>query len=359
MAASAQRIVVGSRVEVPSIGAGMVAMDNEDGTWNIEFDDGQEGDFPTGQFVLAANQSLKELRQLPDAAPTRELPSGIRVLSIPWSEPKPEGWTRFVCFSDTHGLHGSIPSEHQPEADVLLHAGDFSNTGELEQVESLSRWLQAYPAQEKVVIAGNHDTTFHEEYYMGGGGARFHDPPLDCAQAKALLQGCTYLEDTSTEVLGYKVYGSPWQPEFCDWAFSLRHGSELWQKWQEIPHDVDILLTHGPARGFCDRTSRDQRVGCPELAQAIRQRTVPVSVSGHIHDGYGWTTSVDESTLFINASTCNSSYSPTNPPIVFDAPPAEELRSRQNSQREAGGGRSPGEGGATSFPRAPPFNELV
>ena len=114
-------------------------------------------------------------------------------------------WVRFECFSDTHGLHGDIPARHIPEADVLLHAGDFSNTGELEQVESLSAWLKAYPATEKVVIAGNHDTTFHMENYLAGGGARFHDPPLDCARAKGLLQGCTYLEDASTEVFGYKV----------------------------------------------------------------------------------------------------------------------------------------------------------
>ena len=88
---------------------------------------------------------------------------------------------------------------------------------------------------------------------------------------------------------------------------------------------MDILLTHGPARGFCDTNSRDGRCGCPELTEAITQRAVPVSVSGHIHSGYGWTTNSDGSTLFINASTCNSSYSPTNPPIVFDAPPAGEL----------------------------------
>lgn len=83
-----------------------------------------------------------------------------------------------------------------------------------------------------------------------------------------------------------------------------------------------------------DRCSRGQRAGCPELTEAIMQRGVPVSVSGHIHDGYGWTTSANEGTLFINASTCNSKYSPTNPPIVFDAPPAEELHG-QRAQRAA------------------------
>ena len=70
------------------------------------------------------------------------LRTGIRIVSPPFTEPKPEGWTRFVCFSDTHGLHDSIPEEHRPAADVLLHGGDFTNTGELEQVESLGKWLK-------------------------------------------------------------------------------------------------------------------------------------------------------------------------------------------------------------------------
>lgn len=154
-----QRIVVGSRVEVRSVGAGMVAMDNEDGTWNVDLDDGQEGDFSAEELVLTADQSLDELRRPvhadADAAPYRELP-GIRVVSFPWSEPKPEGWVRFVCFSDTHGLHDNIPSEHRPEADVLLHAGDFTNTGELEQVESLSQWLQVRDDTDTTPLAAVH-----------------------------------------------------------------------------------------------------------------------------------------------------------------------------------------------------------
>ena len=32
---------------------------------------------------------------------------------------------------------------------------------------------------------------------------------------------CTYLEDSSTIVGGYTIYGSPYTPAFCDWAFNL------------------------------------------------------------------------------------------------------------------------------------------
>merc|ERR1712224_97174 len=104
-----------------------------------------------------------------------------------------------------------------------------------------------------------------EEYYRARGANRFHrnrDTPYDCGQARGLLGGSIYLQDSSTEVCGYRIYGSPWQPEFCDWAFNLPRGEECRRKWQQIPSEVDILLTHGPPQGFGDQCSTGCRVGC-------------------------------------------------------------------------------------------------
>lgn len=319
---------VGTRVTVAGR-PGMLSMDNEDGTWNVDFDDGTEGDIPMADLCVSADQSLEALLapEKPRAQQLPEMASGIRIVTDPSSEPKPEGWTRFVCFSDTHGKHNEIPAKNRPAADVLLHAGDFTNTGEPEQVESLSKWLDAYPASHKIVIAGNHDITFHEDYYVDRGAERFHrkvEPdgnivaaPYDCQEARGLLTACSYLEDSAVEVCGYTIYGSPWQPAFCDWAFNLE-GEALREKWSQIPANVDILITHGPPLGFGDSNR-----GCDELRAAIEQRAVPVHVSGHIHEGYGC--SADAATLYINASTCTHDYKATNAPIVFDMPPPPEL----------------------------------
>ena len=38
------------------------------------------------------------------------------------------------------------------------------------------------------------------------------------------LTNCIYLEDSSVTVYGIKIYGTPWQPEFCGWAFNLPRG---------------------------------------------------------------------------------------------------------------------------------------
>ena len=113
-----------------------------------------------------------------------------------------------------------------------------------------------------------------------------HQERYDCAEVKASLQNCTYLEDELVEIEGIRIYGSPWQPEFCDWAFNLprcvsgpptvlcsaicrshyaRHtrttalaartssGEPCLEKWKMIPSDVDVLITHGPPLGTVTR----------------------------------------------------------------------------------------------------------
>ena len=180
-----------------------------------------------------------------------------------------------------------IPKAHCPPADVFLHAGDITNTGEVEQLESFSKWLSAYPAEHKVVIAGNHDITLDAPYYKDRGALRFHGGErYDCVEAKQRLTGCTYLEDSSANVLGYEIYGSPYQPSFCDWAFNLPRGELCDKKWQAIPHQVDVLITHGPAFGLRDVTSNGEHVGCVDLRKAIEERQVSVSLAGHVHEGY-------------------------------------------------------------------------
>ena len=70
---------------------------------------------------------------------------------------------RIVCISDTHGHHSfPVPGG---ESDILVHAGDFSMLGELQEVEEFLAWFQQQPHRLKIVIAGNHDVTFQEEYY--------------------------------------------------------------------------------------------------------------------------------------------------------------------------------------------------
>jgi predicted phosphodiesterase len=234
----------------------------------------------------------------------------------PYSE-KPKHHTRFVCISDTHSCHQRL---EVPNGDILLHTGDFTRTGTPREVKEFADFVAGLPHRHKVVIAGNHDLTFHPESYKVNWKLHRHPYEYDTSALAAYLkQRCIYLEDELVTLRGFSIYGTPWQPRFGSWAFNLDRGSDLQAKWDLIPDCVDILLTHTPPFGHGDLCFHGLRAGCVNLLDTVEERVRPaVHVFGHIHEGYGLTT--NNRTLFINASSCNLQYQPTNPPIVFDLP---------------------------------------
>lgn len=207
-----------------------------------------------------------------------------------------------VCISDTHTKHRELDI---PKADVLIHAGDITYNEDLECLKDFVKWLDSLTqVKHKVVIAGNHDWDFVRNE----------------KEAREILKGsCHYLQDSEIILEGVKFYGSPWQPEFCNWAFNLPRGLPLKEKWDMIPEDTDILITHGPPLGHGDRVkdffSIDKyiNVGCSELLKAVKRVKPKYHIFGHIHEGYGL--SWEGSTCFVNASSCNERYKPINKPI--------------------------------------------
>ena len=204
---------------------------------------------------------------------------------------------RFVAISDTHGWHSRL---EVPDGDVLLHSGDLCNRGALAEVESFDRFLAGLPHTHKIVIAGNHDFCFERQP----------------KEAQARLTHCTYLQDEAVVIEGIKIYGSPWQPRFCDWAFNLARGPALAEKWAMIPEDTDILLTHGPPRGCLDRTHDGREVGCEDLRQRLEGLAVKHHIFGHIHEAYGHR--LVGQTNHYNASVLNHFRREWHPAWVFD-----------------------------------------
>lgn len=134
------------------------------------------------------------------------------------------------------------------------------------------------------------------------------------AQHSLFLQ--IYLQDSEVVIDGWRIWGSPWQPEFCDWAFNLPRGSKLKEKWDLIPDDIDVLITHGPPARHGGTISRGVDVGCEDLMEAVLKLQPLVHVFGHVHEGYGVT--YEAGITFINASTCTHNYCADNPACVFD-----------------------------------------
>ncbi len=97
----------------------------------------------------------------------------------------------------------------------------------------------------------------------------------------------------------------------------MKRGPQLLDKWNAIPANIDILISHSPPLGHGDLCRSGLRAGCTELLSTVQQRVKPkYHIFGHIHEDYGVTS--DGKIIFINASTCDVEYSPKNPPIVFD-----------------------------------------
>lgn len=175
---------------------------------------------------------------------------------------------RIVAMADTHGQHRKL---EVPEGDILLHAGDLTARGTLSQLEAVAAWLRSLPHRHKVIVAGNHDFAFQRTP----------------AEARALFEGLTYLEDAEVTVQGVRIWGSPWQPWFHDWAFNLRRGPPLDAVWQLIPERIDVLVTHGPPAGMGDLCFDGRRVGCEELLRHLDRVKPQLHLFGHIHEDKG------------------------------------------------------------------------
>ena len=213
---------------------------------------------------------------------------------------------RITFISDTHGLHAHFTSKAYGNllgsGDVLIHAGDVSNVGRMTEIDDFLDWFSNVDYTHKVFIAGNHDWGFEK---MTEIPEIFREKNVH------------YLFDSMVEIDGLKIYGSPWQPEFFDWAFNLpRMGSELQEKWDLIPEGLDILVTHGPPWGSLDYTPNGLNVGCELLHEKVIQVSPKIHVFGHIHYSYGQ--KHFNGVEYINASVLGENYRPKNKPVMID-----------------------------------------
>ncbi len=206
---------------------------------------------------------------------------------------------KIIAISDTHGQHGKVVL---PEGDAIIHAGDVSVRGTESQIVDFINWFSGLNYRYKIFIAGNHDFFFERESQE---------------KIKSLIpENVIYLNDSGIELEGIKIWGSPIQPWFQDWAFNRQRGIDIRKHWDMIPGDTDILITHGPAKGILDRLVYGEEVGCVDLLDAVNRINPAFHVFGHIHEGYG--EHQEGKTKFINAAVLNEDYFLANSPIAFE-----------------------------------------
>jgi Icc-related predicted phosphoesterase len=217
-------------------------------------------------------------------------------------------------------MHGTLP-KIEP-CDLLLIAGDVCPTHDHHwQYQAawmdnyLRRWLDTVDAKEVVAVLGNHDFIGEKHPNLISKDLRW-----------------TLLDLDDTVKFGLKIWGSPYQNFFCNWAFNAPEGDVeekfLADIYRNIPDDADIIISHGPPRlGTLDVTVSGVETGSHTLLKRVEEVQPKLLVTGHIHEGYGvfdlqWARKENRDTVghgyMVNASILDWRYKFTQKPISFD-----------------------------------------
>lgn len=206
-----------------------------------------------------------------------------------------------TTISDTHGQHTKL---EVGSGDLIIHAGDATPRGKMEDVETFLRWYGDLDFDKKIMIAGNHDWDFEKL-------------PKYCEEL-CNNYGVTLLNDSGVKYKGLHIWGSPVQPKFLNWAFNRSRTKEdatkrnpfIGEHWDKIPSKVDILVTHGPANKILDLTKDNVRAGCELLRKKIEEVKPVLHVCGHIHESRGIYIDPSGPTTYVNTASIDEQYRP-------------------------------------------------
>lgn len=203
-----------------------------------------------------------------------------------------------ALISDTHQYHDTV---EVPPCDILIHAGDYSSYGDMNELIKFNQWLGTLDQAKNIVcIDGNHDIFAYKSH----------------STARALFSNAIYLRDELVEVQGLKIWGSPWSKKFGNWAY-MTSEEELLVKYQRIPEGVDILISHQPAYGILDKVENAGSVGSISLRDEVFNRIKPRLVTaGHLHLN-GGLTKTEQGIIFANSAICDEDYNPSREPILL------------------------------------------
>ena len=210
---------------------------------------------------------------------------------------------KVCCVADTHCV--DLECLNLPDADVLIHAGDWTFRGSVAEVAQFNVYCGKVKDKFKYgiyVVPGNHDFLAQNQAHL----------------CKDMLTNCHMVIHEVVEIEGKKFWFCPWTPFFHDWAFNA-YEDKLKDIYGMIPDGVDVLVTHGPAYGIFDEVCQDFKqkfLGSHALLDQIQLVKPRFHVFGHIHQGYGMKRVGD--TIFVNAAVLDNHYQLTNLPIVIE-----------------------------------------
>ena len=201
---------------------------------------------------------------------------------------------KILHLSDTHGAHHRL--RELPEADVVVHSGDFCMVGEEREALDFINWFCDLPYRHKIFICGNHDDYLYDATGIEGLDSNVH-----------------YLRNSGVEIDGLKFYGVPRFTEDCATDRQARN-------YANIPGDTDILITHSPAYGILDLDDSIDgefiHYGAEEILNRVMSVHPRAHLFGHIHRQHGVTEK--DGIIFSNGAIINHDYSKLNTPNIIE-----------------------------------------
>ena len=230
-----------------------------------------------------------------------------------------------ICsISDLHGNLVCYPSDYWKdlwECEVLFICGDILplevQHDMIKSIEWLTDefkpWTENLPVEKVFFIAGNHDFWFERN---------------DVAAHKLFPQSqkVTYLKNELVEYISsqdsktYKIFGSPYCKIFGLWAF-MRSADLLIKKFNDIPENVDILLTHDAPYGTSDvclegSWTNGEHIGNRQLRDIIIDRKPRYNFHGHLHSSNHEEELLGETKVF-NTSILDERYLIMYDPLII------------------------------------------
>ena len=204
-----------------------------------------------------------------------------------------------TVIGDTHRRHEELG---HMKGEVLIHVGDMCDLfdGDQAEIEKIDAWFARQEFDLILCIAGNHDFPIERR-----------------PKNKPVFSNATYLEDESFSYRGLTFYGTPWVPDLASHAF-YANDQELPRKWDKIPDETDVLITHTPPAGVMDQSSNGMRLGCEHLAARLTEIQPKAHLFGHVHASGGVDTT--NGCVSVNAASLVKMGLPLRDPVQIRVP---------------------------------------
>ena len=185
---------------------------------------------------------------------------------------------KILQISDTHNRHRQLTN--LPEADVIVHCGDFADNGTEEEVLDFLNWYIDLPYKYKIFVTGNHDLCL-----------------WDAKDIEDLPENVFFLQDRGVTIEGVKFFG-----------IAYNHSERL------IPEGTDIVITHEPPIMILDESAGIHWGDVP-LFKRIMEVRPRYHLFGHAHESCG--TLKQDDIIFSKGAILDDFYHISHQPKVF------------------------------------------